>query len=335
MKSYIAKIPKVIGKWKIDDRFATGSFSFIHRITNTQTGQLCCVKIIPKDFIQGSEEQQRIRNEIRALGMVTHPNIAKIVDSQEDTYFRYIIMDYFSGDSLAQLISLNMVPNSPKFLLTFFSELMSEISHLHEIGICHLGIYPENIIITDKNTIRLVDLGHCQFFRPNINLDSFNGPLAYTPPECIVFQPYAGPAVDIWQAGICLYFLLYCQYPWAANSTPRAISDIIAKANFSFPTSRALLLTDILKSILVLNPSQRPNSNDLYSTLSNVDEEQLAMPLTMNPCPNSEYQPSVASPTPIRRVIKSSIVAPLCYRRNNLSTINPDNQNTFNDSSTQ
>jgi serine/threonine protein kinase len=83
----------------------------------------------------------------------------------------------------------------------FFRQLLEGIAFLHEHGICHRDVKPDNILVRsyDPPEAMLTDFG-CASDRTQIPYD-FPGTISYLAPEQVEGQTH-GRAVDYWSCGV-------------------------------------------------------------------------------------------------------------------------------------
>lgn len=96
----------------------------------------------------------------------------------------------------------------------FFRQIMNGINALHQKGICHRDISPENIMLDDDQSI-IIDLGMCLRVpyqngrRCLISPQGACGKLPYMSPEIYRNRsPFDGAAADVWTAGTILFCML-------------------------------------------------------------------------------------------------------------------------------
>ena len=80
--------------------------------------------------------------------------------------------------------------------------------YLHQRNVTHRDIKLENIIIDNKDRIKLIDFGFCCLISNEVKLKVFCGTPSYMCPEIVMKKEYSGPPTDIWATGILFYAML-------------------------------------------------------------------------------------------------------------------------------
>lgn len=93
----------------------------------------------------------------------------------------------------------------------FFQQIISGVDYLHQLGIVHRDMKPENLLLDHNGQIKLVDFGLSNTFKDNETLTTACGSPCYAAPEMISGDPYHGAKVDIWSCGVIL-FAMVCGY---------------------------------------------------------------------------------------------------------------------------
>ena len=120
-------------------------------------------------------------------------------------------MELLAGQSL-QTFMKSKFKNREKFTDRDASKIMKGIlqgvAYIHEKSISHRALKPKNILITDDNTIKLIDFGlGNQQVRTMKSDDEYCGTLIFMAPEVAAKQKYT-KQVDIWSTGIIMHLLL-------------------------------------------------------------------------------------------------------------------------------
>ena len=82
------------------------------------------------------------------------------------------------------------------------------------MNICHRDLKLENILIDERNNVKIIDFGFSVSSAPDQKLKIFCGTPSYMAPEIVQKKDYNGFATDIWSLGIILYVMLSGNYPF-------------------------------------------------------------------------------------------------------------------------
>ena len=122
----------------------------------------------------------------------------------------------------------------------------------------HRDIKLENILITDKNDIKIIDFGFGMFAPDDSLQNFFCGTPNYMPPEIVVKQSYKGDRADLWSLGILLYKMLVGEFPFKGE-TEKDLYKTIQKGKFKIPQFISEDAKKILISLIQLKPEKRMN----------------------------------------------------------------------------
>ncbi len=176
-------------------RLGTGAFSQVFAATRRSDGAKAALKV----FLDGVSTEQR-RAEIHLLdNLAKHNNIIQMFTS--DAHEDWILFERMDTD--LSVIKTELGPLSPNHL-QIVQQLLSAAAHLHENGIIHGDIKPENVFVTRMTSgtiqVKFGDLGHAQWVSaPRRPLPVTT--LHYRSPEaCYRDKNYSTP-VDCWSIG--------------------------------------------------------------------------------------------------------------------------------------
>ena len=126
--------PKVLG---------AGAFGKVFLGHNRRsTEHQVAVKVISK--VRFESELDFIRQEVKILRSLDHPNIVKYHETYEDSKYLYLVMEYCQGGELLESITRNFF--SEKEACKIMQDVLRAINHCHCLGIAHRDIKPENLM---------------------------------------------------------------------------------------------------------------------------------------------------------------------------------------------
>jgi serine/threonine protein kinase len=154
-----------------------------------------------------------LRAEMRIIERAgPHDNLISVMGEEGDA----LILKAFEGENMEDMIERS-APFSERDLLPLFSQLCELLAHLHNMGIVHHDVRPQNFMVTEDGTIKLFDLGYA-FFReiPDPIFESGMGPqgdFRYMAPEQMTGKR-GDPRSDIYTLGVLLYQMCTGRLPF-------------------------------------------------------------------------------------------------------------------------
>ena len=234
-----------------------------------------------EDFAFGRE---RFMEEGRTLARFDHPNIVGVRSYFEAHGTGYLVMDYYEGQTLAAYLAEQGGTLPEKEAVGIVQDVLRGLKPVHEEGLLHRDIDPQNIYRTDDGRVVLLDFGAARVAmgeRSGENLVVFKP--GYAPHEQYFEDGDQGPWTDVYACAATLYKCLTGVKPPEATDRvqedelvpPREVADDV-----SLETSVA-----VMKGLAV-DPDQRPTSVDAFATLlagtpaSKEGDTPLGRPLT-------------------------------------------------------
>ena len=117
----------------------------------------CALKVLhsPKDARNPEKAQERIRNEIRAMQKIKHSNLLPIIEVDPD--FQWFVSPYYSKGTLAT--NASKFVGNPIAALRALRPLVKALVVLHDDGIVHRDVKPQNIFLDSQDNLILGDFG--------------------------------------------------------------------------------------------------------------------------------------------------------------------------------
>ena len=199
---------------------------------------------------------------------LNHPYICKLHDHFESSKEVYLVQEYVSGISLYQYMKNKGSKPLALDQCRFFMKQLSEcVKYLHSASstkesIVHRDLKLENIIVDDRNNIKLIDFGFAVQTYPGQKLKTCCGTPSYMSPELCQKREYCGYSADVWSLGIIFFVLLTGNMPFKGTSEKDLFSKI-ARCMYRIPESLDFDAKRMLQKILVLDPQKRPRVGEL------------------------------------------------------------------------
>lgn len=163
---------------------------------------------------EGKERYDWARNnflrEVRLLGTLDHPCIAKVYSYFEEHQTAYYVVEYINGislDKLAAQYAASGIPIPQSALFGLMVRLLDALDYLHNHQLLHRDIKPDNILITNAGLPVIIDFGAAREAYGDIDSNIVETP-GFSPPEQGSPDGNMGPWTDIYAMGATLYYTL-------------------------------------------------------------------------------------------------------------------------------
>ena len=152
-----------------------------------------------KGMSQFVEEAKRLAKFQNTVGIV------KVFDSFEENQTAYIVMEYLEGENLAQRLKREG-KLSPEEAIKLLMPIMDSLDIVHQEGILHRDIAPDNILITKDGDAKLIDFGAARYATTgySMSLTVLIKP-GFSPEEQYRTRGDQGPHTDVYSMAATLY----------------------------------------------------------------------------------------------------------------------------------
>ena len=124
---------------------------------DTRLERKVAIKILPAKSIEDSHARKRLIREAKAAATLDHPNICTIHEVNEEGADPFIVMQYIEGETLWDKVRNN--PLAPAEVVHIGIQAAEALAEAHSHGIVHRDIKPQNVIITPRGQVKILDFG--------------------------------------------------------------------------------------------------------------------------------------------------------------------------------
>ncbi len=194
-----------IGCFTIIKRIGTGARSTIYMATDEQTKDTVALKRVIHERPEDSRIFEQVETEYKIAHRIDHPYVRKChklkkIRNLFKTKELLLSMELFEGRSLEDSPTLSLVD-----VLLVFRMVASGLNAMHQHGLIHCDIKPNNILISKAGSIKIIDLG--QSCKTGTKKQRIQGTPDYIAPEQ-VRRKSLGPRTDIFNLGATMYWAL-------------------------------------------------------------------------------------------------------------------------------
>ncbi|MEZ5016161.1 MAG: serine/threonine-protein kinase [Flavipsychrobacter sp.] len=158
-------------RYKILHKIGEGSFGAIYKAVEVDTLQVVAIKVLKyregMTFVHEEKQRKRFVRELKICAHLSHPNIVKLIDKGWLNVNKpFAVLEYINGRTLKDTLLSNDTINASR-VKKIMRQLLNVIRYMHAKGIVHRDLKPQNIMITSKGDIKVLDFGISSFFSKN------------------------------------------------------------------------------------------------------------------------------------------------------------------------
>jgi len=219
-------IGKIISHYKILEKLGEGGMGVVYKAEDTKLKRTVALKFLPPHISESGEEKERFIHEAQSASALNHPNITTIHEIDEFEGQMFIVMEYCEGKTLKQIIEKETL--SIKKVLDIGIQVCEGLTAAHKKEIVHRDIKSDNIILTPKGQVKIMDFGLAKLKGATklTKTRSTLGTAAYMSPEQAQGEEVDSRS-DIFSFGVVLYELLTGQLPFEGEHQAAIIYSII------------------------------------------------------------------------------------------------------------
>jgi serine/threonine protein kinase len=249
--------------YRILQEIGAGGMGIVYLAEDEKLHRRVALKFLAKSIQDDPDARDRLLREARAASALNHPNIVAIHAIETTAEAVFIVMEYVEGESIHKLVKAGQM--TWQRAIDLAPQVLSALATAHDAGIVHRDIKSDNILLTPKGQIKVLDFGLARG-RDATLLASRTGSSAGTPAYMSPEQVQGGEITersDLFSFGVVLYEMLTGRFPFKGeheaaltysivNETPTAIHI----HNKSVPRG----LENIVTKLLEKNPKDRYQS---------------------------------------------------------------------------
>lgn len=203
------------GRYSIEREIGRGGNARIF-LASDAAGQRVALKILHPELLV-SVAAERFLREIRLASQLHHPHIAQILDSGEQDWLVYYVMDYIEGSTLRERLD-SPVPLAVGETMRIVCDVLEALDHAHTRGIIHRDVKPANVVLSSRGAV-LLDFGIARAVAASANDQLTRSGIAvgtstYMSPEQISALREIDHRSDLYSLGCLLYECIAGQPPF-------------------------------------------------------------------------------------------------------------------------
>jgi serine/threonine protein kinase len=219
--------PETIGRYKLVRELGRGAIGVVYEAADPNLGRSVALKVIQSNTIGTNPEEValRFKNEARATGALSHPNIVTVFDAGEDHGLLYIAMELLQGETLEAHLARQRTL-SPEKAIDITSQVCAALDYASSKGIVHRDVKPANIMLLPDGTAKIADFGLARTAEAITMTGQVMGTPHYMSPEQVRGGPVDARS-DLFSVGVMLYEMLTGERPFEGQSLTTIMYKIV------------------------------------------------------------------------------------------------------------
>jgi len=230
-------------RYRILSELGAGGMGTVYKAEDQLMGRVIAIKVVSLHLTARASAVERFRKEIRAAAQLNHPSVILAHDTGEAGGAHFLVMEFVEGVSLDRLVA-KKGPLPVPLACTFTRQAALGLQHAADKGMVHRDIKPQNLMVTRKGQVKILDFGLARFGHSDeveapapqdgrvpfgaakelanpgmTNPNLVMGTPDYLSPEQAKNSHDVDPRSDIYSLGCTLYFLLTGRPPFQSATT--------------------------------------------------------------------------------------------------------------------
>lgn len=204
------------GRYRIVRFIARGSAGAVYEADDLIVGAAVAVKVLHAEHARSATAVERMHRELALARRITHRNVCRLHDVNEDRGRLFLTMELLDGETLAARIARGPVPLAE--IEAIAEQLVAALEAAHAEGVVHRDFKPQNVLVVEDRVV-VTDFGLARAVDDEGQAASLTGDTAmlgtpaYMAPEQVEGRE-ATVASDVYALGVVLFELVTGQPPF-------------------------------------------------------------------------------------------------------------------------
>ena len=302
-------VGKSLSHYKILEELGRGGMGIVYKAEDTKLDRTVAIKVIPSAAVASENDRARFYREAKAAAQLHHPHIASVFEIDEAVASDsphgtqpspFIAMEYIEGETLRKRIQSG--PLKIGKAVRIAREIASALQSAHAKGIVHRDIKAANVMLTAKDSAKVLDFGLAQTAQSTklTQMGSTLGTVAYMSPEQARGEE-VDLKTDLWSLGVVLYEMISGRSPFPGDYEQAVVYEILNQDPEPLTALRTGVPTDleaIVNKCLAKDPELRyPSAEGLIVDLKRIEASSAVRSTSMT-TQSSTLSAAVSAPTP-------------------------------------
>lgn len=251
-----------VGHYVIESRLGDGTQSVVLLARDSLLGRKVALKVLHS----GQSGDTRSVEEARLAARLEHPHVLRTYHAFRHRGVWLVAYEYAHGGTIAARVASHGAYTTSEALV-LCQQLAAGLAYVHDEGVLHRDVKPQNMLLTRQGDAKLADFGLALDVRsPNLASLANAGTPAFLAPELWGDGKHSA-AADVYALGHSLYFMLVGRMAFALGDAKELRQAHLSQLPL-IPEQLPRGLAELLAAMLDKQPAARPSARDVSSELT-------------------------------------------------------------------
>jgi serine/threonine protein kinase len=156
-------VSSTISHYRIVKKLGAGGMGEVFLAEDMKLARKVAIKLLPTELTGDDQARRRLIREAKAAAILDHANICAVYEVNEEDNCTFIVMQYVEGETLASRIKDH--PLTTEEAIDIAAQVAEALAEAHSHGVIHRDIKPQNIILTARRRVKVLDFGLAKIVR--------------------------------------------------------------------------------------------------------------------------------------------------------------------------